>query len=281
MSRHRSFLVFLCLVLLCAWSANAQEKGHGSLVVRAFGEEGARSDTRVQIYPQGKQVPLATSKIDAPVSLPPGTYHVELDVLGGKITRDTVLVKANRTSTVMINEVAGLQINVLDKTGRELGLGVEVYDGVSGEKMGDFLSGELILAYPGLVDVKVATPPQGQWWRGVELRNGTQARFDLKERVRGELRVQPLLSGRDVSDATQVIIYQAGTQKEVARSEPGPEHRFALDKGAYDVFVANPTGKGKPFVVERAEITGEGTVEKNVPLDAEGKPVGPAPVQSL
>ena len=67
---------------------------------------------------------------------------------------------------------------------------------------------------------------------------------------------------------TQVIIYEAGTQKEVSRSEPGAEHRFALDAGTYDIFVANSTGKGKPFVLERAEVKGEETVEKNVPLDA-------------
>lgn len=162
---------------------------------------------------------------------------------------------------------------MLDKKGKDLGLGVEIYDSVSGEKLGDFLSGELIFIYPGVVDVKVATPPQGQWWRKVELQSGAQAELSLRERVRGELHVLPLLNGRDISAVTQVIIYEAGTQKEVSRSEPSREHRFALDAGQYDVFVANPTGKGKPFTIERAEVKGEETTEKKVPLDEGQRPM--------
>lgn len=269
-------LVAFGLLLICAGAVSAQGKEHGSLVVQAFGEAGKQSDARVQIFVAGTQTPTATSKVGAPVDLPPGTYHLELDVLGGKVSRDKVLVKAGRTSTVVLNEIAGLRVDALDRKGHELGLGVEVYDNVSGEKLGDFLSGELILAYPGVVDVKVATPPQGQWWRKVELQTGTQARFELRERVQGGLHITPLLGGRDVSAATQVIIYEAGTQKEVARSEPGPDHRFALDAGAYDVFVGNPTGQGKPFVLDRAEVTGEETLEKDMPLDEGSQPAVPS-----
>lgn len=269
------------LLAVCIGNTNAQEKTQGSLAVEAFGDAGKQSDARVQIFAAGTQVPIATTKVGAPVSLPPGTYHLELDVLGGKVKRDKVLVKAGRTSTVMINEIAGLQVRVLDRKGREMGLGVEVYDGVSKQKLGDFLSGEMIFAYPGMVDVKVATPPQGQWWRDVELRSGTQAQLDLKERVQGELRVNPLLNGQNISTTTQVIIYQGGTQKEVARSEPGPEHRFALDAGTYDIFVGNPSGKGKPFVTDHAEVKGEETVEKDVPLDMGGSPPTPSKAQSL
>jgi len=270
-----------CLLAMHIDVVCAQEKAQGSLTVEAFGEAGKQSDARVQIFAAGTQVPTATTKVGTPVSLPPGTYQLELDVLGGKVKRDKVLVKAGRTSTVMINEIAGLQVRVLDRKGREMGLGVEVYDGVSKQKLGDFLSGEMIFAYPGMVDVKVATPPQGQWWRDVELRSGTQAQLDLKERVQGELRVNPLLNGQNISTTTQVIIYQAGTQKEVARSEPGPEHRFALDAGTYDIFVGNPSGKGKPFVTDHAEVKGEETVEKDVPLDTGGNPPVPSKAQSL
>lgn len=277
---HLSLFAFV-LLLIWAGAVSAQAKEHGSLVVQAFGEAGKQSDARVQIFAEGTQTPTATTKLSMPVELPPGTYHLELDVLGGKVSRDKVLVKAGRTSTVMLNEVAGLQVSALDRNGRELGLGVEVYDGVSGEKLGDFLSGELIFAYPGVVDVKIATPPQGQWWRKVELQTGAQARLELRERVKGGLHVTPLLGGRDVSGATQVIIYEAGTQKEVARSEPGPEHRFALDAGAYDVFVGNPTGTGKPFVLDRAEVKGEETVEKAMPLDEGSKPAVPSETQVL
>jgi hypothetical protein len=175
----------------------------------------------------------------------------------------------------MINEVAGLRINALDKKGKELGLAVEVYDGATGQKLGDFLSGETILSYPGVVDVKIATPPQAQWVRKLELQSSRLSYFDLRERVKGELRVRPLLDGRDASALTQVIIYEAGTQKEVSRSEPGPEHRFALDAGNYDIFITNPTGKGKPFIMDRAEVKGEETVEKTVPLDGGETPTSP------
>lgn len=279
-SRYSLVFVVLGVLALCAPPVPAQEKEQGTLVVQALGEAGKQSDAKVHIYAEGAPAPVATTTVGTPVSLPPGTYRLELQVVGGKISREKALVKAGRTSTVMINEVAGLQVNVLDKQGNDLGLGVEIYDSVSGEKLGDCLSGELIFVYPGVVDVKVATPPQGQWWRKVELQSGARAELSLKERVRGELRVLPLLNGRDVSAVTQVIIYAAGTQKEISRSEPSPEHRFALDAGEYDVFVANPTGRGKPFVLERAEVKGEEVVEKTVPLDESARST-PSQMQAL
>ena len=188
-----------------------------------------------------------------------------------------MLVRSGRTSTVILSEVAALQVNVLDKKGQDIGLGVEVYDGVSNELLGEFLSGEIILAQPGLVDVKVAVPPQSQWWRDIELLRGGLRELTLRERVRGELLVHPRLAGKDVSPLTQVIIYAAGTQKEIARSEPGQEHRFVLETGSYDVFVANPTGRGKPFVLERTELPDEKTVEKDVHLDGPADPPAAQP----
>jgi hypothetical protein len=274
------FSCLLSLFVFGATVANTQNAEQGTVIIQAFGEVGKQSDARAQLYAEGTQVPAATLRLGVPVNVPPGTYKLELDVLGGKVSRDKVLVKAGRTSTVIISEVAGLRVNALDKRGNELGLTVEVYDAVSGEKLGDFLSGETIVAYPGTVDIKVAVPPQSQWWRKVELRSGSLVGLELKERARGELRVHPRLAGRDVSPNTQVIIYEAGTQKEVMRSEPGHEHRFALDAGTYDIFVANQTGKGKPFVTDRAEVIGEETVDKDVPLDA-GEPSTPSKSLSL
>lgn len=261
-------LSLLSLFAVFGPDANADDKEQGTLVVEALGEGGKSAATQAHVYPLNSQTPIATIKIGVPTSLPPGSYRIELDVLGGKIKRDKVLVKAGRTSTVIINEVAGLYISALDKKGQELGFGVEVYDPASGQKLGDFLSGETIFAYPGMVDVKVATPPQGQWFRQVQLQGNSLARLELRERIKGELRVHPLLEGKDVSAATEVIIYQAGTQKTVARSAPAPEHRFSLDTGAYDIYVQNSTGKGKPFVIDQVEIQGEEPVEKNVPLDS-------------
>ncbi len=252
--------------------AQPQAEPHGSLLIQTPGEPAQTSGLSARIYPPTSETRLIQTPLNTPVSLPPGSYRVELDILGGTISRERVLVRSGRTSTVMLSEVAALQVNVLDKNGQDIGLGVEVYDGVSNELLGAFLSGEIILAQPGLVDVKVAVPPQSQWWRDIELLRGGLRELTLRERVRAELLVHPRLAGQDVSRLTQVIIYAAGTQKEIARSEPGQEHRFVLETGSYDVFVANPTGRGKPFVLERAELPDEKTVEKEVHLDG---PVNP------
>ena len=96
-----------------------------------------------------------------------------------------MLVRSGRTSTVILSEVAALQVNVLDKRGQDIGLGVEVYDGASKQLLGEFLSGELILAQPGLVDVKVAVPPQSQWWRDIELLRGGAAGTDAARACAG------------------------------------------------------------------------------------------------
>lgn len=257
--------------LLSIVHAQATDQAALVVVVDGLGDMGKRSEAPVQIYARDGAEPVATTTIGKSVDLPPGTYRVELEVLGGTVTRPEVMTKAGRQSTVIINEVAGLEVDVLDKDGHDLGLGVEVYDGVSKEKLGATLSGEILLAYPGVVDIKVATPPQAQWWRQVELRAGGVQHLQIRERVQGQLLVQPLLNGRDVSLKTGVIIYYPGTQKEVARSEPGDQHRFMLDAGPYDIFVTNQTGHGQPFVMDRVEVKGEEVVEKEVSLDGPGQ----------
>jgi hypothetical protein len=250
----------------------AQEKGQGSLTISVNRETDQQSDISATIFAQGSTEPMATTRLGAAVSLPPGTYKIMFDVLGGKVIRENVLVKAGRTSTVIINNLAGLQINVLDKEGKDLGITVEVYDSVSGQQLGAFLSGETIFAYPGVVDVKINIPPQSQWMRQVELQANGVSRMRFTERVPGQLHVRALLQGKDVSALMQVIISQAGANKEVARSDPGSEHRFTLDPGTYDILVMNPTGMGKPFMQDRVELKGSDTVEKDVELDA-GSPL--------
>ena len=252
---------------ICIAQSAAEPEPHGSLLIQTPGEPAQASGLSARIYSLAPETLLSRTPLNTPVSLPPGSYRVELDVLGGTVSRERVLVRTGRTSTVILSEVAALLVNVLDKTGQDIGLGVEVYDGVSNELLGEFLSGEIILAQPGLVDVKVAVPPQSQWWRDIEILRGRLRELTLRERVRGQLLVHPRLAGKDISPLTQVIIYAAGTQKEMARSEPGQEHRFVLETGSYDVFVTNPTGRGKPFVLERTEVPDEKTVEKNVHLD--------------
>ena len=266
---------------VCSAQPAAEPEPHGDLLIQTPGEQTQPGGLSARIYSLTPETLVAQAPLDTPVSLPPGSYRVELDILGGTVSRERVLVRSGRTSTVILSEVAALQVNVLNKKGQDIGLGVEVYDGVSNELLGEFLSGEIILAQPGLVDVKVAVPPQSQWWRDIELLRGGLRELTLRERVRGELLVHPRLAGKDVSPLTQVIIYAAGTQKEIARSEPGQEHRFVLETGSYDVFVANPTGRGKPFVLERTELPDEKTVEKDVHLDGpDDPPVAQPPTHS-
>ena len=261
--------------------AAAAPEPPGSLLIQTPGERAQPGGLSARIYSLTPETLVAQTFLDTPVSLPPGSYRVELDILGGTVSRERVLVRAGRTSTVILSEVAALQVNVLDKRGQDIGLGVEVYDGVSNQLLGEFLSGEIILAQPGLVDIKVAVPPQSQWWRAIELLRGGLRELTLRERVQGELLVHPRLAGKDVSPLTQVIIYAAGTQKEIARSEPGQEHRFSLETGSYDVFVANPTGRGKPFALERTELPDEKTVEKDVHLDEQpDQPAAQPPTHS-
>ena len=286
----KQYCILICLVSLlffpfspllphanCAAQPQAEPEATGSLIVRTPTEEGDQGDAQARIYSTDPQTLVSLAPLGRLLPLSPGAYRVELDVLGGTISRERVLIKAGRTSNVIINEVAELQVNVLDKKGQDLGFGVEIYDGVSKDLLGEFLSGERIMAQPGVVDVKVATPPQSRWWRDIELHRGGLQELTLRERMRGQLRVHPFLDGRDVSPVTHVIIYAAGTQKEIARSEPGEEHRFSLDTGSYDVFVTNPTGRGKPFILERAEVPDEKPVEKEVRLDADPQPQPPTP----
>ncbi len=274
MAGYRQLLWLLAVLLACFLPGQVQSaqptdepEPHGSLLIQTPGEQVQTSGLSARIYSPPPETLITQTPLNTPVSLPPGSYRVELDILGGTVSRERVLVRVGRTSTVILSEVAALQVNVLDKRGQDIGLGVEVYDGVSNQLLGEFLSGEIILAQPGLVDVKVAVPPQSQWWRDIELLRGGLRELTLRERVQGELLVHPRLAGKDVSPLTQVIIYAAGTQREIARSEPGQEHRFSLETGSYDVFVANPTGRGKPFVLERTELPDEKTVEKDVHLD--------------
>jgi len=261
-----------CLMMLGLLSGAlfAQEQEHRSLIVSVRQELDQQSDAPVEIFSPGKTTPLTTTHLGVPTQLPAGTYKVTLVALNDKITRDNVLVKAGRTSTVLLSNIAGVRVNVLDKKGQELGVGVEIYDSVSGQKLGASLSGETILTTPGVVDITIAVPPQSHRMRNVTLQEGALAQIHVQEQVYGELRVRPILEGYDASASTTVIIAQANINKEIARSEPGREHRFSLSPGTYDILVINPTGHGKPMVQERAELTGEGTVDKEVDLSSSG-----------
>ena len=97
----------------------------------------------------------------------------------------------------------------------------------------------------------------------------------LGEVVPAELIVQPRLGDLPLDNQTRVVIYRAGTQTQVAASDPGPEHRFHLDPGDYDAYVENRYGKGQPYKLDHGIHLGSGqTVTRKVPLDAEAKSGG-------
>lgn len=276
--------VLLSLFVLLNWWTNdvvAQDKGQGSLVISVNKETDHQSEVEVQIYAQDTKVWVATAHLGVPVRLSAGTYRIEFAILGGQATRENVLVKTGRTSTVIISNLAALRVNVLDTSGSDLGIGVEVYDSVEGRQLGTFLSGETILSRPGVVDVKIAVPPQSQWVRKVELQANALASFNFQQRTQSELVIRPTLNGQDASTSTQVIISVAGENREIARSEPGQVHRFALASGTYDILIMNPTGLGKPFVQDRVELKGEKLMEKAVPLDKELPPGEPKKARTL
>jgi hypothetical protein len=277
-------ILWLCwLGLMLGWTEKvyAQNKEQGSLVVSIDKALDQQSDTLVQIFAKGGTTALATAHLGAPVTLPSGVYRITLPLLNGSLTRDDVLVKAGRTSTVILSNIAGVRVNVLDKQGTDLGVGVEIYDNASGAKLGVFLSGETILALPAEVDMKIAVPPQAQWVRKVELHPNGLAQFNFREQVHGVLIVRPLLDGRDASTVTEVSVSEAGVNKVLARSEPGQAHHFTLTPGVYDIVVMNRSGHGKPFVQERVEIASEEPVEKEVSLDEEHPSPAPLPPRSL
>src|SRR5438034_641311 len=101
----------LCiLVLLGFWSGILAAQEQGSLVVSVRQELAQQSDAVVEIFSEGTTVPFTTGHVDAPIQLPAGTYRLALKVINGAITRENVLVKAGRTSTVLISNVTGVRI---------------------------------------------------------------------------------------------------------------------------------------------------------------------------
>ena len=272
--RLTSLLCLLALSGIWAPLGSAQEHGRGDLLVTVQKELDQQSASVVEIFAQGAPTPTATTPLGVPVNLPAGTYRVVFDILNGKISRENVLVKAGRQSTVMENNLAGVRINVLDKNKTDLGVGVEIYDSITQQLLGTFLSGETILAHPGVVDLKISVPPQSQWIRKAELRSNVLSSLNFYEELYGELLVRPTLAGRDVSTDTQVIISRAGVNKEIARSPPGREHRFKLGLGTYEILVQNRKGSGRSFVQERVELKEEGTIEKEVELQEGSAPTG-------
>ena len=270
----RRRLILLGLIALFA-AVRAIGAETGGLKLDVMGEASAGTKAMADVYGEGgnKVGQVAPGQT---VQLAPGTYKLVLPIVGGKIVKDGIKVEAGRIHTVLVTNVAILKVSVKDRTGKDPGFGVTVTDtNPPHEKLAEFISGDVILIAPSQVDVKVDAPPQGYYWHGVELPPGRRAELKLGEVVPAELIVQPVLANQPLDNQTRVVVYKAGTQSQAAASDPGPEHRFRLDPGDYDVYVENRYGKGLPYVLDRGIHLDSGQkLTRKVALDAQAKSGG-------
>jgi hypothetical protein len=267
----RSIRLFAACALLAAVSivttiALAAQTGNLKLDVLGNDGAGAKNPAHV-IAANGKEAGQVTA--GSSIALAPGEYKIVLPIVGGQIVKDGVQIEAGRTHTVLITNVAVLQVSVKDKTGNDPGFGVTVTTtDAPHTKVASFISGDKYLFAPSQVDVHVDAPPQGYDWHALALVPGHGAVLTLNEVEKADLLVQPVLSKLVINDATRVVILRGGTQTRVAESDPGGEHRFKLDPGDYDVYVENRSGKGKPYATSAGIHLDSGAkVERTVPLD--------------
>jgi hypothetical protein len=240
----------------------------GNLKLDVLGEDGAGAKNPAHVFAaNGKEAGQVVA--GSSIALAPGEYKLVLPIVGGQIVKDGVQIEAGRTHTVLIENVAAMQVSVKDKTGADPGFGVTVTTtDLPHTKVASFISGDKYLFAPQQVDVHVDAPPQGYDWHAVALAPGHRALLTLDEVVKADLLVQPVMSKITINDSTRVVVLRAGTQTKVAESDPGGEHRFQLDPGDYDVFVENRSGKGKPFVTSAGIHLDSGAkVVRTVPLD--------------
>ena len=252
-------------LLLASFAAGADT---GTLKLDVMGELGAGARNPAHVFASGGKeagqvMPGGT------IALAPGTYQLVMPIIGGKITKNDVEIEAGRTHTVLITNVALLEVDVKARNSKDPGFGVTVTDSTEGHaKVASFLSGDKYLFAPMEVNVHVDAPPQGYDWHAVPLVPGRRTLLSLKETAPAELVVQTVMSKMPIDGATRVIILRAGTQSQVAASDPGPEHRIKLDPGDYDIFVENRAGKGKPYVTSQGvHLESGATVERTVPMD--------------
>jgi len=260
-------LLAFAIALLAAVSiVHAAQTGNLKLDVLGDDGAGAKNPAHV-IAADGKEAGQVTA--GSTIALAPGEYRLVLPIVGGQIVKDGVQIEAGRTHTVLITNVAVLEVKVRDKTGADPGFGVTVTTtDLPHTKVASFISGDKYLFAPSEVDVHVDTPPQGYDWHAIQLAPGHGASLTLGEVVKAELLVQPVMSKIPFDNSTRVVILRAGTQIKVAESDPGVEHRFKLDPGDYDAYVENQSGKGKPYTTSAGIHLDSGAkVERTVPLD--------------
>ncbi|HYB90582.1 MAG TPA: hypothetical protein VEC38_06020 [Candidatus Binataceae bacterium] len=264
---NRLFSISMAAAILLgaalAWTAES-----GTLKLDVLGDVGADAQNRARVLSAGgKQVGEVTA--GKSIQLPPGDYALVLPIVGGEITKSDVKIEPGRTHTVLIDNVAVLQVSAKDRAGTDPGFGVTVTSSAEPHgKIASFITGDKYLFAPMLVDVKVDAPPQGYYWHALALKPGERSRLTLGEVVPADLDVQTTMAKQPINDQTRVVIYRGGTQSRVAESAPGPAHHFALDPGDYDIFVENHSGKGRPYVsAPRVHLESGAKVEREVPMD--------------
>ncbi|MDO8433008.1 MAG: hypothetical protein Q7S58_11430 [Candidatus Binatus sp.] len=261
---------YIATAILCAIlvASSARAAATGNLKLDVMGELGAGAKNPARLIESngkeaGQVLPGGT------IALPPGEYKLVMPIIGGQITKDNVTIEAGRTHTVLITNVAVVEVSVKDRTGKDPGFGVLVTTtDPPHTKVASMLTGDKHLFAPNMVDVHVDAPPQGYDWHAVKLEPGHRQRLTMDEVVPAELLVQTVMSKIPLDNSTRVVILRAGTQSKVMESGPASEHRFKLDPGDYDIYVENKSGKGKPFTTTAGVHLESGAkVERTVPLD--------------
>ena len=172
------------------------------------------------IAANGKEAGQVTA--GSSIALAPGEYKLVLPIVGGQIVKDGVQIEAGRTHTVMIANVAVMQVSVKDKTGNDPGFGVTVTTTDSPHtKVASFISGDKYLFAPSQVDVHVDAPPQGYDWHAVALAPGHRAQLTLDEVVKAELLVQPVMSKIPIDNSTRVVVLRRSRRPKLRKAPRG------------------------------------------------------------
>ncbi len=256
------------IIAAMIWIVTIAAGATGNLKLDVMGDLGAGAKNQGEVIASdGKAVAKVTPGSE--IALPPGVYKLRLPLIGGTISKDDIAIEAGRTHTVLIQDAAVLTVSVKDKDGHDPGFSVTVNQTDEPHtRLATFLSGEKMLFAPSMVDVKVDAPPQGYDWHAVTLIPGHRKALTLDEVQHAELTIQPMLSKLAVDKISRVIVYRAGTQNQVAVSDPAPEHRITLEPGDYDVFVENHSGKGRPYsMLNGIHLDPGAKVSHEVPLD--------------
>jgi hypothetical protein len=263
---RRFFLIQMLAAMI--WLLGIGASATGDLKLDVMGDVGAGAKNQAEVIASDGKI-IAKVAPGATVALPPGIYKLKLPLIGGVIIKDDIAIEAGRVHTVLIQDAAVLTVSVKDKDGHDPGFSVTVNQTDEPHtRVATFLSGEKLLFAPSMVDVKVDAPPQGYDWHGVTLIPGHRKALTLDEVQHAELTVQPILWKLAMDKTSRVIVYRAGTQSQVAVSDPAPEHRIQLEPGDYDVFVENHSGKGRPYsTLPGIHLEPGAKVSREVPLD--------------